>query len=145
MDTRNIVPKKQEQTFSETVILKTDPETGVAFPLVVQVPDNMYAYGDARSVALITEDVVGKHSGSNAEAHRAHEAALEQLSETDFKQLERKRRYQAFLARKPRMAVYESPGGYRVEFLYQNPDGLLEVRERFVSWTEMERNAAGGY
>lgn len=139
---KNIYPEKQDKTYVELDAVPRVQADGEVVPTRILIPDNKYAYGDTKSVAQMAEDLVGKHTGSNALASKAGEKARGQLESTNFAQRRREAAISRIRKKRPTAwyaEVRDNAGiimGYRFLFSYVDPNGLQSVKERFVSIDE---------
>ena len=133
---KNHIVRKQEQTIVEVDVPGKD--------LKILVRDNVYAYGDDKSVVQMTEDIVGKHADNNNKAaEKAGEDAREQLQTTDFDLKRRQVAIDKLKAKKPKALFYPDyddfgaiNGGNWV-FSYTTEAGLEEILEHYFTTEEV--------
>ena len=137
---KNHIVKKQEQT-----VVEVDVEGKY---LKILIPDNVYAYGDNKSVVQMAQDVAGKHSNnSNKAAMRAGEQARQQLETTDFEAKmaaeRRQRAIERVRGKKPAFTLVAHEDafgfikGYTVLTKLTHPSGLVEHKEKYFSVEEL--------
>ena len=139
-NSKNIFIGKPEQT---------DVSVTADSGLVINVPDNKYAYGDTQSVAQIAGDLATKHSGnSDAAGKRAYEQAREQLETTDWKNERYKRAAAKIAAKRPQYMTHflkDNTGeiiGVEILMALTNPDtGFVEYKNHVYSKDELEKMA----
>jgi hypothetical protein len=128
---------------------KTDVSVTADSGLVINVPDNKYAYGDTQSVAQIAGNLAAKHSSnSDAAGKRAYEQAREQLETTDWKNERRKRAVARVSRKRPEYMTHflkDNTGQIiGVEVLLQMTDpntGFVEYKNLVYSKDELEKLA----
>tara|TARA_Y100000401_G_C8325251_1_gene227796 strand:+ start:190 stop:615 length:426 start_codon:yes stop_codon:yes gene_type:complete len=128
---------------------KTDVSVTADSGLVINVPDNKYAYGDTQSVAQIAGDLATKHSGnSDAAGKRAYEQAREQLETTDWKNERYKRAAAKIAAKRPQYMTHflkDNTGeiiGVEILMTLTDPDtGFVEYKNVVYSKDELEKMA----
>tara|TARA_R100001230_G_C5630453_1_gene138213 strand:+ start:53 stop:478 length:426 start_codon:yes stop_codon:yes gene_type:complete len=139
-NSKNIFIDKPEQT---------DVSVTADSGLVINVPDNKYAYGDTQSVAQIAGDLATKHSGnSDAAGKRAYEQAREQLETTDWKNERYKRAAAKIAAKRPQYMTHflkDNTGeiiGVEILMTLTDPDtGFVEYKNVVYSKDELEKMA----
>ena len=139
-NSKNIFIDKPEQT---------DVSVTADSGLVINVPDNKYAYGDTQSVAQIAGDLATKHSGnSDAAGKRAYEQAREQLETTDWKNERYKRAAAKIAAKRPQYMTHflkDNTGeikGVEILMTLTEPDtGFVEYKNVVYSKDELEKMA----
>jgi len=115
--------------------------------LVINVPDNKYAYGDSESVAQIAGELATKHSGnSDAAGKRAYEQAREQHETTDWSRERRRRAVERVSKKRPQAMTHflkDNTGQIiGVEVLYTMTDpntGFVEYKTKTFSMDELEK------
>jgi hypothetical protein len=115
--------------------------------LVINVPDNRYAYGDSESVAQIAGELATKHSGnSDVAGKRAYEQAREQHETTDWSRERRKRAIERVSRKRPQAMTHflkDNTGQIiGVEVLYTMTDsntGFVEYKTKTFSMDELEK------
>jgi len=115
--------------------------------LVINVPDNRYAYGDSESVAQIAGELATKHSkNSDVAGKRAYEQAREQHETTDWSRERRKRAIERVSRKRPQAMTHflkDNTGQIiGVEVLYTMTDsntGFVEYKTKTFSMDELEK------